>query len=421
MRLALAVASIALLSAPAGGSGAESRADAPNLPVIRISVEMVQLDAVVTDKQGRPVTDLQPADFEIRQDGQPQQISLLSYVKVGAPGTPTRSMPSEGAAATGQPASVAAAKTPPRTIVFVVDDLSLSLPSFDRTRRALTRALDGLDPADRVAIVTTARGVKDLAPSTNRAELRDAVASMRLAPWTRAELTPLLSSQSWLFDVDSGSREDWNIRFALQSVAVVKQVIKSLQPLPGRKALVLVSEGFAELDSLRGSHVHDIYWSLDRLYGDADDALAAWKRLGDFAMRGGVVIDAIDPRGLETGGINADASVPNSNAPGRLAAIGRSQRAYLYDSQESLKYLTDATGGLAMLDRNDMSGAVSSILADLSGYYLIGYEPAKGTFGGKSFHTIDIKVKRPSLKVRTRQGFYAVTDEQVAAALPKKQ
>jgi hypothetical protein len=67
-----------------------------------------------------------------------------------------------------------------------------------------------------------------------------------------------------------------------------------------------------------------------------------------------------------------------------------------------------------------MSGAVSSILADLSGYYLIGYEPAKGTFGGKSFHSIDIKVKRPGLKVRTRQGFYAVTDEQVAAALPQK-
>ena len=89
----------------------------------------------------------------------------------------------------------------------------------------------------------------------------------------------------------------------------------------------------------------------------------------------------------------------------------------LYSSQSTLQYLTDETGGITRLDSNDMAGDFDSIMRDLSGYYLIGYTPKSGTFDSSSFHKFDVKVKRPGLKVRTREGFYPVTDEQVATAL----
>ena len=85
----------------------------------------------------------------------------------------------------------------------------------------------------------------------------------------------------------------------------------------------------------------------------------------------------------------------------------------LLNSQESLRYLPRETGGLAMLNSNDVGGDAETILADMSGYYLVGYAPGDETFGeGRpDFHGIDVKVKRDGLKVRTRPGFYGVPDE----------
>jgi VWFA-related protein len=423
MRIAFVAVPIVALGAFAASSGATSRTDTPSPPVIRISVEMIRLDAVVTDKKGRHVTDLRPEDFEVFQDGQPRRISTLTYVTAGAPTAP--------GAATPKPAEAASAATseeeaphPPRTIVFVVDDLGLGPHSFDRVRRSLKWAVEHLEPTDQVAVVTTAR-FGGLHPTTDRQANLAEVAALRRTPWTRDQLPLFASSESTFFYLqhgtsrfDGGSIDDWNTRLALQSIAVVKETIKALQPLPGRKALLLISEGFSGLTSLNGSQVHDIYWPLDRLYGDADDVLGAWKRLGDFATRASVVVHAVDPRGLVTAGINAADSVPNANEPGRLADVGLSRRLYLQNSQASLEYLTDETGGLALLDQNDLAGAFSSILADLSGYYLIGYEPGPQTFDDGGFHDFDVKVRRPGLKVRTRKGFYAVTDEEVKAVLP---
>jgi VWFA-related protein len=313
-------------------------------------------------------------------------------------------------------------QAPPRTLLILVDDLSLSLNSFDRTRRSLRRTIERIDPADRVELVTTARGYDALRPTTDRKATLASVDGLRLTPWTRGELMSLSSSQSTFFALQQGlggyETADWTIRNALRSVAIIKQAIKDLQPLPGRKAMLLVSEGFSGLSSLGGSQIHDIYWPLDRLYGDSDDVLGAWRRLADFAARASVVIHAVDPRGLVTGGLNAEHRVPDATVPGRLADVGLAGRIALYHSQGTLQQLTDATGGLALLDRNDMGSAVMSILEDLAGYYLIGYEPSRETFEGGGYHEVDVKVKRPGLKVRSRNGFFAVTDEQVAAKLP---
>src|SRR5580693_1972563 len=63
-------------------------------PVIRVTVDLVQVDAVVTDSQGRHVTGLKAEDFEILEDGKPQKITHFSYVAGTAiPGGPARVNP----------------------------------------------------------------------------------------------------------------------------------------------------------------------------------------------------------------------------------------------------------------------------------------------------------------------------------------
>src|ERR1017187_1303220 len=69
---------IAFAQNPAPRSG-PATSTAPNT-VIRIDVNLVQVDAVVTDSRDRRVTSLQAADFEILQDGKPQTITNFSYV-----------------------------------------------------------------------------------------------------------------------------------------------------------------------------------------------------------------------------------------------------------------------------------------------------------------------------------------------------
>src|SRR6266436_2992262 len=48
--------------------------------VVKLSTTLVQIDAVVTDKNGKHVTDLRPDEFEILQDGKPQKITNFSYI-----------------------------------------------------------------------------------------------------------------------------------------------------------------------------------------------------------------------------------------------------------------------------------------------------------------------------------------------------
>ncbi len=422
--LVLPVGLLAMLAARP--SCAESSVPEGAPPVIRISVERIQLDAVITDKKGHHVTDLRPSEIEIYQDGERQAISEFSYVRSSAPaGTPAEGQtPAEPAAAGAGPAAPASApaalaQPSPRTVLVVLDDLSFGPHAYDRTHRSLLEVLEGLDPKDRVDIVTTSRGFDKLVLTADRKANRDAIAAMRRTPWTRTQLVGLWS-QPGLTSVrrfDGSAFDNVDDMLALQSITVVKKAVKALREVPGRKALLLVSEGLASLRDLTLPQTRDIYWPLDQLYGDANDLFGALKRLAEFAARSGVVVYAVDPRGLVTGGLGAEASIQDIHNPRAYGNAVTASHVGLYASQATLQYLTDETGGLTMLDSNDMAGSLASIVSDLSGYYLIGYTPRAGTFDSSRFHRFEVKVKRPGLKVRTREGFYPVTDEQVATAL----
>jgi len=91
------------------------------------------------------------------------------------------------------------------------------------------------------------------------------------------------------------------------------------------------------------------------------------------------------------------------------------RRKEFFESQQGLNYLAQQTGGFLVKNNNDISGAVRRVLND-EGYYLIGYRPDEATFkadgSGNRFHNLKLKVKRPGLRVRTRTGFYGVSESE---------
>ena len=150
---------------------------------IRITVNLVQVDAVVSDSKGKQVIDLEAKDFEILQDGKPQKITHFSYVSTVGP-KPGNTVPPTQVAVDRKsppPPPIPAQRLKPnqvrRTIALVVDDLGLSFESVSQVRQSLKKFVDNqIAPGDLVAIMRTGAGMGALQSfTTNKAELYAAI------------------------------------------------------------------------------------------------------------------------------------------------------------------------------------------------------------------------------------------------------
>lgn len=450
--LTLAMSVSALAQKPASAP-AQSPAPAPQKPasgdddVVRITANLVQVDAVVTDKKGQQVTDLSDQDFEILEDGRPQQITNLSYISIKSPNTDSQPR------AVASPKDKTAPPTPVhlrpeqvhRTIALVVDDLGLSFESMAYVRQALKKFVDEqMQPGDLAAIIRTAAGTGALQQFTgDKRQLYAAIERIRWNPsgsghvgaFSPIDLDPLarLSVRAASSIPGAGTpsfgeadriehfRKDV---FAVGTLGALKYVVQGMRTMPGRKSVILMSDGITIFskpltrdspgtEGEQGSSANDRQ-SRDSEATGVRDAL---RRLTDFANRASVVIYTIDARGLPALGLNAQDNT-NDQSDAQVAG-GVSNRAYEYlSSQEGLNYLSQQTGGFLIHDNNDLAGGIEKVLDDQKGYYLIGYRPEDSTFnaaGERTFHDLKVRVKRSGLKVRARTGFFGVTDEAIRA------
>jgi VWFA-related protein len=400
--------------------------------VVRITTNLVQVDAVVTDKSGKLVTDLKPEEFEIYEDSREQKITNFSFVSTESEATAQPPQPVAEKTSPPAPGDRNAPPLPPvrlrreqirRTIAVVVDDLGLSFESTAYVRQSLKKFVDKqVQPGDLVAIIRTSGGIGALQQFTSdKQQLSAAVERVKWNPVGRGGVSAFapIDSQSVMDDggsvgttasasgdLDQANKDLNEFREELYSVGTLgalNYVVRGMRELPGRKSILLVSDGF-------------------KIYNRDDPSrntrvLEALRRLTDLANRASVVIYTMDARGLQTLGLTAADSTSGMSSDDLQTQLDN-RRNELFDSQEGLNYLAQQTGGIPIRNTNDLSGGIRRVLDDQKGYYLIGYRPDESTFdpktGRRQFHKISIKVKRPGLRVRSRTGFYGVTDEQVA-------
>ena len=392
MRRLQALAFIALATCASGISAQQAGItgdSADRKPIFRLSVSLVQLDAVVTDRKGRHVTTLGKEDFEIFQDGRPQPITAVAYVDAATDWHDTSGLPP-------LPPEAVRPTDARRIIGIVVDDLRMSFESIFYARHGLGKFADRhFVPGDRVMLVTTSGGYRSAPQLTGSPVTFKAGANrLRYSMWgiTGASALDPIDSVSDAFQGFEGFRE---YTFAISALERIENVVDALKPLPGRKSVILVSEGF----SIGGFGI------------DSNAIRDAMQALVDRANRAGVVVYAIDPRGLVITGLTAADAVGN---PARLASVASSRANALRESQDGLRYLAGETGGFAVINSNDLSLGMKRIMADQQGYYLIGYQPEAGTVrttDRPKFKHVKIKVKPRGLKVRTRSGFYNIASE----------
>jgi len=355
-------------------------------PIFRLTVSLVQLDAVVTDKRGRHVTTLGPGDFEVYQDGRPQQVTAVSYVEMDDGWVDTSGLP---------PLPVEALKPEDarRIVIVVVDDLRMSFESMYRARRGIGEFLERqFQPGDLGMIVTTSGTGGSSQLTYSPTALMAATSRLRFSLWNQ-QAASALAPIDGLGDSFGPDADFLERTFAESSVMRLADVINAVKTLPGRKSVVLVSEGFSVFG-----------FGMDNAY-----IRQLLQRLVDRANRAGVVIYGLDPRGLVVTGLTAA-----DNTRGGGAGVMAMRSAALRESQDGLRFVAGETGGFAVVNSNDLALGFRRIMADQRGYYLIGYQPEAGTLNFRSdmkFRSLKIKVKPKGLRVRTRAGFYGRATE----------
>ena len=365
--------------------------------VVRITTNLVQIDAVVT-KDGKPVRDLKAEDFEIYQDGKKQTITTFAYISNVSSDS---SSPADKSSVTvpGGPIKRDVAR---RTIAIVVDDLGLSFESIHHIRRQLRKFIaEELQPNDLVAVIRTGGEMGALQQFTNDKRLLNrAVEQIRWNLCSRVGISPLPR----IGDTGVGACDFLGSARTMNSL---RFILDSMGRLPGRKSMILMSDAIPirEDQEIVGGD-ESTAMTVDPYERDNSDGL---QRIAEKAIRSSVVIYSVDTQGLQYTGLTAADSPRGIRPIGPQVNSLLSQRSrLLYERRAGGELISRQTGGFQIRNSNDFQ--LDRILEDQRGYYLIGYRPTEDTFN-RQFHQIKAKVKRSGMTLRTRAGFYGITEE----------
>ena len=356
------------LTAPAFAAGSSQRPpidpdsaeESPSSPpfTFKVPVNTVLVNVTVTDKAGKPVTDLTIDDFRLYEDGKRQEIQSFELesgrpIVDPEPGNPTSDPAGGQSPRVRSPEDTQGKRT--RLISCFIDDLTAHTPRYYAwTISALKKFVaEEMGPQDRVGIFSASGNVR-IPFTSDRKGLQDRIDD--LVPG-KLELSRPLLHKEFGFSIIR------RIRAAIRGLLVsLDQHLLFLQHVRANKSLVLLSEGFVPGPAMR--------WRLDRLI--------------DQALRSRVTLNTLDMKGLH------------------LGKLGR----YRAELERYLEKLAVDTGGIYFRDSNDLYEGLRQIHNARSFYYALSYAAPDPEPSGK-YHRIKVEVDRLGLTLRNRKGYFA--------------
>jgi VWFA-related protein len=424
-----AVITLLLAATPAGAVQAP-----PPAPVFREQTDLVVVDVVVADKNGNPVTGLRKEDFTVLDEKAPQSISSFEAVTVPSP--PPDAAPSPGAPPPRVATNVGTERAG-RTFTLVFDNVHMSPLHAYRAKQAVAAFLEkGTREGDRVSLIATGGGawwstrmragradLISLVKTLDGRRMRDASAREQITDFEAIRVHLYQDTQvgrrvAHRFEQmgvntrDSRAEEFRELYLpgvneplvearAAEAYAQIRRrhnltlgalerALRALEGSRGRKALVLVSEGFV-----------------------LDPNNDGFEKVIETARRSNVALYFVDTRGLE--GMSSVFSAEIADPPD-----ARDYGAIWADSTQDAEgsdMLALDTGGFTVRNTNDVARGIERIARESESYYLIGYTPPVGPHDGR-FRRIEVKLARKGLVVRARKGYYAPRDTPAPAPSP---
>jgi VWFA-related protein len=332
-------------------------------PRFQSSVDVTSIDVRAVYDDGRPVTDLRPADFKITIDGTVRRVVSADWVPWTTERLPQRIGPSELSSNQLQGGG--------RLIIVVIDQPNIRFGGAVFVRDALLRFVDRLQPADRVAVLGVGPGARSVPFTTDREQMKHAISNM--------------VGQRGLAQSDVVKR--------------LQTLFEALSTIDGPKTLLLVSEGISiqseersrELERLAAGARTIVYGiRLDQRVMNAGDKEPA---ISEVTPPGRSTIELKSPRGRGLTQSLPDLPFPKGPAG---ASPGESLR-----SEDGLYFIAAASGGSVFTAAMNGDYAVQRIESELSGYYIVGVETGRTKSEGRRPITVD--VERPGVTVRSRR------------------
>lgn len=405
-------------AAPPQPQPADPSAADPQRPVFRAGINYVRVDVIITDENGNIVPDLKAADFDVTEDGKPQTVDTFKLIKLDGGAMAGRDSPPR-AIHSDSDEEAEAAKDDVRLFAVFLDDYHVRLGSSMSVREPLTNFIAGqLGPSDMIGVMYPLLPVSAVRMTRDH----DVVArAIRQFVGRKGDYRPRNEFEERYARYPAETVERIRNQVSLSALKALMVHMGSLKE--GRKALILVSEGYSNVlpPQLRDpSAALPGYGNPSRGdpnagLNDPNEQRAAFfassdmqqdlREVYDTANRNNVAIYPVDPRGLAVNEFGIDQNIS-----------GRIDQQYLSSSIDTLRQLAENSDGRAVISRNDLAGAMKQITRDSSAYYLIGYNSTQTSSDGK-FHEIQVRVRRPGLQVRARKGYWALTPENAARAL----
>lgn len=394
-----------------------------------VEVRVVNVEVFVSDRQGRPVTDLRRDEVELFEDGRAVAITHFYASAAGARagaepspepsttagvGTPATANEGEATAPTSAlEASSASAElaAPPLHLAVLLDDLHLAPAHRARTLDALEPFLvDQVRRGGRVLVASYDRGLALRGVFTEPAEVTAELARLRALP--THGLDPARARRQALERIrqihsDLGCGEGLSLMMAeaanlagpthhetRTTLAAIQELVSQLAGLPGRRALLYVSDGLPLVAGEEAYQLVDELCSGSSAFSNRRDSADLLRRVTAAANAARVTLYSLQAAGLPVGG-SAEGMGPELSPAIEFAARG--------NQQDTLFNLATETGGQALLDSNRLAPFLGRLREDLESFYSLGFSPARRGDGRE--HRLEVKVRRPGLRVRFRSAY----------------
>ena len=382
-------------------------------PPFKVSIDYVHADVAVTDQQGRFVRDLSSRDFEVHEDGKPQQVA--SFALVDLPVFRRVSQPGAGTPTAEPDVRSNERDSGGRVYVLLLDDLHVETLRSARVKRAARQFVERhFGPHDLGAVIHTSGRTDAAQDFTTRSSLLLAAIDKFSGRKLRSRLLEALDEYqrarpgSSSADLRLGRAAD---PLDAQRADQAQRMLKTLASLgdvlaraPGRrKTVLLISEGIDYPLQEGVTQTSSGLTAFTSTY--APSVLRSLQQAVGAAARANISIYSIDPRGLAGTG---DETIEVSSFP-ENPHLGLTPEAFQNDlrqAQDSLRVLSEQTGGVASVTSNDFEQAFDRIASDSGTYYMLGYQSTNRRADG-SYRRITVRVNRPGLQVRARAGYTA--------------
>ena len=399
-------------------AGAED-APQPPPPTFPAEVDQVVVDVVVTDKKGHPVGGLTSEDLIVSEDGERQTVESFEAIELPAEPVPTELPPPRISVNTAPEARRG------RLFVVVFDDMNLTPFRARDAKAAVASFLEsGIREGDHVTLVATSGETWWTARMTSgREKLLEIVRRLeglyvpdhsmeRMTDWeamrihvhrdrnVAVRVYRRLAEHGVVLDRSSQSQVDpltamtedpfvtsraSEVYYAARSrnratLDVLERALNSLAGAPGRKSVILVSEGF----------IHDT-------------TLEEFKQVNEASLRANAAVYFVNARGLEAMPAELTARFGPALPPVDLGFVFQET----YEAVAGPESLASDSGGFTVRNTNDLDSGIQRIADETRIYYLLGYTPTNRARDGR-FRRIDVKLRDgKGLEVRSRKGYYA--------------